>query len=91
MTNLINRQVRRERKQVKENVITNVGRVCDALSDIIKSFKRGYIFMNRPKEIVEESEKDKKTKTTIKELQKDVNDLPKQIKVYNGGIYTKKR
>ena len=58
--NLTNRQVRNERKQIKKEVINNVERVYSALDDKIKGFKKGYIFMNTPQEIVEESEEVKK-------------------------------
>ena len=46
--NLTNRQIRKERKQIKLDVIKNVERVYNSLDDIIKGFKKGYIFMNTP-------------------------------------------
>ena len=52
----------------KEEVLKNVERVYESLEDIIKEFKTGYIFMNKPLKIVEESEKPKETKTSLQQL-----------------------
>ena len=80
------RQENKEKK-IKDDVINNLEKVYDALNDTIKGFKRGYIYMNRPREIAEKSEEDKKSKPKIlvKELKKDVDDLSRQINVYDSG------